>query len=41
MLEIARGRLGNDRATEIANAAAEQRRITETRLRRMLCLENT
>ncbi|MFZ0015418.1 MAG: 2-oxo-4-hydroxy-4-carboxy-5-ureidoimidazoline decarboxylase, partial [Acidimicrobiia bacterium] len=40
MLELARGRLGNDRPTEIAAAAAEQRKITETRLRRMLCLEN-
>lgn len=39
MLGIASTRLGNDRATEIANAAAEQRKITETRLRRMLCLE--
>jgi allantoicase len=28
MLEIARGRLGNDRPTEIAAAAAEQRKIT-------------
>jgi allantoicase len=37
MLTIARDRLGNDRDTEIANAAAEQRKITETRLRRMLC----
>ena len=39
MLEDARRRLGNDRATEIANASSEQRKITETRLRRMLCIE--
>jgi allantoicase len=39
MLAIARERLGNDRAQEIANAAAEQRRITATRLGRMLCQE--
>lgn len=39
MLAIARDRLENDRPTEIANAAAEQRRITATRLRRMLCQE--
>jgi allantoicase len=39
MLAIARERLGNDRETEIANAAGEQRKITETRLRRMLCQE--
>jgi allantoicase len=39
MLAIARERLGNDRAVEIANAAAEQRRITATRLGRMLCQE--
>ena len=38
MLDIARSRLGNTRDEEIANAAAEQRAITETRLRRMLCL---
>jgi len=41
MLAIARDRLGNDRETEIANAAAEQRKITATRLRRMLCQEET
>jgi allantoicase len=41
MLDIALGRVGNTRAEEIANAAAEQRRITETRLRRMLCQEST
>ena len=39
MLAIARDRLGNDRDGEIANAAAEQRKITATRLRRMLCQE--
>jgi allantoicase len=39
MLAIARDRLGNDRATEIVAAAGEQRRITATRLRRMLCQE--
>jgi allantoicase len=39
MLDIARARLGNSTEDEIANAAAEQRSITETRLRRMLCLE--
>jgi len=39
MLGIARNRLGNDRSQEIANAAAEQRKITATRLRRMLCQE--
>ena len=38
MLDIARSRLGNTRDEEIVNAAAEQRAITETRLRRMLCL---
>jgi allantoicase len=41
MLAIARDRLDNDRETEIANAAAEQRRITATRLRRMLCQEES
>lgn len=39
MLAIARDRLGNDRRAEIANAASEQRKITATRLRRMLCQE--
>ncbi len=38
MLDIARGRLGNTREEELVNAAVEQRAITETRLRRMLCL---
>lgn len=37
MLGLARDRLGNDRSQEIANAAAEQRKITANRLRRMLC----
>jgi allantoicase len=41
MLEIARGRLVNARAEEIGNAAAEQKSITRTRLRRMLCMEAT
>ncbi|HEX6220652.1 MAG TPA: allantoicase [Acidimicrobiia bacterium] len=41
MLAVARERLGNDRSTEIAAAAAEQRKITETRLRRMLCQETS
>lgn len=39
MLAIARERLGNDRRQEIGNAAGEQRQITATRLRRMLCQE--
>lgn len=40
MLDIARSRLQNDRETEIGNAAAAQREITATRLRRMLCQED-
>jgi allantoicase len=39
MLAIARARLGNSREEELVNASGEQRAITETRLRRMLCLE--
>jgi allantoicase len=39
MLAIAQERLGNDRSQEIANAAGEQRKITATRLGRMLCQE--
>lgn len=39
MLAIAKERLANDRASEIAAAAVEQRKITRTRLRRMLCQE--
>jgi allantoicase len=39
MLEIARTRLGNSREDEIGIAAEEQRAITATRLRRMLCQE--
>jgi 2-oxo-4-hydroxy-4-carboxy--5-ureidoimidazoline (OHCU) decarboxylase len=39
MLAIARERLDNDREHEIAVAAGEQRKITTTRLRRMLCQE--
>ena len=38
MLGIARSRLENTREQEILNAALEQRSITDTRLRRMLCL---
>ena len=38
MLDIVRGRIGNTREDELGNAAAEQRMITETRLRRMLCI---
>jgi allantoicase len=41
MLEIARRRLENDRVTELANASVEQRKITATRLRRMLCQEDS
>ena len=41
MLAIARDRLDNDRSEEIANAASEQRKITATRLRRMLCQETS
>jgi OHCU decarboxylase len=37
MLAIARQRLANTREVEIQNAGGEQERITETRLRRMLC----
>ncbi len=37
MLTIAERRLGNDRAQELENAGVEQRKITATRLRRMLC----
>ena len=39
MLEIAEARLANTRSEEIANASGEQRQITRTRLRRMLCME--
>ena len=38
MLELCRVRLGNDRETEIVNAAREQQRITEIRLRKLLSL---
>jgi allantoicase len=38
MLEIARERLGNSREREIEIASEQQRTITETRLRRMLCV---
>lgn len=37
MLALAEERLGNSREDEIVIASAEQRRITETRLLRMLC----
>jgi OHCU decarboxylase len=40
MLAIAEERLANSRQGELANAAREQRAITETRLRRMLCMED-
>ena len=38
MLGIARSRISKTREEELVNAAIEQRAITETRLRRMLCL---
>jgi allantoicase len=38
MLALAKIRLGNSREEEIAIAAREQRAITATRLRRMLCM---
>lgn len=41
MLQMAKDRLGNDRHAEVATAAGEQRKITSTRLRRMLCQEVT
>jgi allantoicase len=40
MLAIARERSRNDRDDEIANAAIEQRKITATRLHRMLCQDD-
>lgn len=36
ILQVLTARMGNDRATEIANAAAEQRQITRTRLLKLL-----
>jgi OHCU decarboxylase len=36
ILELLQRRMNNDRATEIANAAAEQRRITRSRLHRLV-----
>ena len=36
MLELCRARFGNDRETEIAIAAAEQQKITELRLKKLL-----
>jgi allantoicase len=41
MLAIAESRLGNERDQEILIGGIEQRRITETRLRRMLCAGET
>jgi allantoicase len=41
MLDLAHGRMGNSREEEITNASAEQRKITATRLRRMLCQEDS
>ncbi len=41
MLEIARRRLGNDRAEELVRAADEQSSITRTRLAAMLCTKMT
>lgn len=41
MLEVAATRISNSRDEEIANAAGEQRRITETRLRHMLCQDSS
>ena len=38
MLDICRERLANDRETEIVNAAREQEKITEIRLRKLLSL---
>ena len=35
MLELCRSRLANDRETEITNAAAEQQKITEIRLKKL------
>ena len=36
MLELCQARLGNDRETEIGIAAAEQEKITEIRLKKLL-----
>lgn len=41
MLDIAKARLDNSREEELAIAGDEQRAITATRLRRMLCQETT
>ncbi len=41
MLEIAKSRLDNERETELKVAAGEQRKITRTRLSRMLCQETS
>ncbi len=40
MLALARSRLENDREIELQTAAIEQRKITATRLQRMLCQED-
>jgi allantoicase len=39
LLSILDERIANDRDAELQNAATEQRRITDLRLRRMLCVE--
>ena len=39
MLDLLHQRLDNDPDDEVAVAAGEQRRITELRLRRMLCMD--
>jgi allantoicase len=41
MLDIAEKRLDSDRETEVRVASAEQQKITATRLRRMLCMQET
>jgi allantoicase len=41
MLAMARSRLASSREQEISTAAGEQRRISMTRLRRMMCQEET
>lgn len=38
MLELCRARIDNDRETEIANAAREQQKITEIRLKKLLSI---
>jgi allantoicase len=41
LLDVLRDRLTNDPADELGVASGEQRRITELRLRRMLCMEES